>query len=113
MDKAPKKKRVCVVGAGASGLAAIRHIKESQTLSGVVFESCGEIGGVWKCDGSTPMYRGLKTNLPWQIMGYLDFQFPTKPPGTASFLRWDEVYEFLNLYADKFQLRDDIQVRKN
>lgn len=54
------RKRVCVVGAGAAGLAAIRHIAASETLEGTVFESAGDIGGIWRDDGLTPLYKGLK-----------------------------------------------------
>lgn len=41
------KKQVCIIGAGASGLAAIRHVSESSDLEGVVFESGENVGGLW------------------------------------------------------------------
>ncbi|XP_021949602.1 flavin-containing monooxygenase FMO GS-OX-like 6 [Folsomia candida] len=102
------RKRVCVVGAGAAGLAAIRHIAASETLEGTVFESAGDIGGIWRDDGLTPLYKGLKTNLPKQIMGFLDFSFDTDNSEKNSFLMHYEVLNFLTAFTDKFSLKDYI-----
>jgi cation diffusion facilitator CzcD-associated flavoprotein CzcO len=55
-----KKKRVCIIGGGAAGLVTLRHVKESGTLSGTLFEMSGNIGGVWIFDNKTAMYKGLK-----------------------------------------------------
>jgi len=41
------KRKVCVIGAGAAGLVAIRHISRSSELGGTVFEESDELGGVW------------------------------------------------------------------
>lgn len=43
-----KPLRVCVIGAGAAGLVAIRHIKNDPGLTGCVFEQTDCIGGIWK-----------------------------------------------------------------
>jgi len=49
----------------------------------------------------------LRTNLPKEIMGFLDFPFHK---GTASFVSHSEVLQYLNEYTSHFQLWDCIQV---
>lgn len=72
---------VLVIGAGAAGLTAARHIKDAGDLELVVCERRSDFGGLWlyaptdgearppadgvslaDC-GATPMYRDLRTNL--------------------------------------------------
>eukprot|EP00250_Pteridium_aquilinum_P006132 c16108_g1_i2 orf=97-1701(-) len=116
---------VAVIGAGAAGLVAARELqKEGHQV--VVFEqeSAG-IGGVWRYSqkaededplGLSPhrtlihssMYLSLRTNLPREIMGFLDFPFLPKHhdcsrdarryPGHA------EVLSYLQDYAVHFGL---------
>jgi cation diffusion facilitator CzcD-associated flavoprotein CzcO len=40
-------KKVCIIGAGAAGLAAIRYVSESPYLEGTVFEQNDKLGGLW------------------------------------------------------------------
>lgn len=42
-----KKKHVCIIGAGPSGLASLRRVLESEFLTGTIFEQKNDIGGVW------------------------------------------------------------------
>ena len=59
---------VCVIGAGAAGLVAIRRIKSTVGFSGTVYEQSSDIGGIW-CYRETdepavkavsPMYKNLR-----------------------------------------------------
>lgn len=66
-------KKVCIIGAGASGLPAIRHVSESLNLDLVVYEQGEAIGGLWLYSDSTTtksgepahssMYKSLRYNL--------------------------------------------------
>lgn len=66
---------VCILGAGASGLAAIRHVSESQ-MTGVVFESTEDIGGIWNYTDDTgeaihsTAYKGLRYLRNYQLFRY-------------------------------------------
>lgn len=65
--------KVGIIGGGASGLASARvFLREGH--SPVVIEKGANIGGVWDYDAtgdpSRPMYKGLRTNLPREIMAY-------------------------------------------
>lgn len=62
--------RVAVVGAGASGLCAARHIlsRPSSFASPVVFEICDHIGGTWYYDervGERPVLSSMYRDLRW------------------------------------------------
>lgn len=57
-----RKPKVCVVGAGAAGLAVARVFQRAGMEDIIVLEKDTEIGGVWNYHaGATdrPMYRGL------------------------------------------------------
>lgn len=79
-------KSVCVIGAGAAGLCAIKNSVD-QGLKVTAFESTKEFGGTWVYrdevgkdkhgnDIHSSMYKGLVTNTPKEIMGYINHPFP-------------------------------------
>jgi dimethylaniline monooxygenase (N-oxide forming) len=45
-----QRRRVAVIGAGASGLAAAKCLFEEQ-LEVVIYEQAPQLGGLWKCCG--------------------------------------------------------------
>ncbi|KAI9438654.1 FAD/NAD(P)-binding domain-containing protein [Lactarius indigo] len=105
-------KRVCVVGAGASGLATLKVLAETrQVQSGqwsvVAFEERDNIGGIWypapPSDDPplTPLYDSLRTNLPHVLMAYRSFPFP---PETALYPTASVVQRYLEDYATHFDL---------
>ncbi|KAJ3538406.1 hypothetical protein NM688_g6525 [Phlebia brevispora] len=112
-------KHICVIGAGPSGLAALKVISESpQFKSGrwnvVAFESREDLGGVWLPAPPTdnpplsPIYDSLVTNLPHPIMAYPSFPFP---PSTPLFPPAATVLKYLQSYANHFHLTPLIRLR--
>ncbi|KAL9914495.1 flavin-containing monooxygenase 2 [Glossina fuscipes fuscipes] len=107
---------VCVVGAGMAGLSALKNSLQSN-LNATCFEQSTHLGGTWFYQEEqdvafgenvhSSMYRDLRTNLPKEIMGYLDFTYSKQ--SKESFISSDEVLKFLNSYADHFHLRDHIK----
>lgn len=78
------ERRICVVGAGVAGLAALKVIKERPEYinlewSVTVYERQSQLGGVWRPsppEGDpplTPLYDSVTTNLPHPVMAYTDF----------------------------------------
>ncbi|KPP71664.1 dimethylaniline monooxygenase-like, partial [Scleropages formosus] len=113
------KLRVAVVGAGAAGLCAARHLLARQDTFAppVVYELSKRIGGTWvyeervgvRNDGLpilSSMYRDLRTNIPKEVMSFPDFPFDKHLP---SFVHHTEVRKYLEQYCDHFHLRDHIQ----
>ncbi|ORX36263.1 hypothetical protein BD324DRAFT_628099 [Kockovaella imperatae] len=126
----PGSVRVAVIGAGASGLAQLKQLLDAfarpntPQLDVVVYESQREVGGTWfrsshdkkkyirhtdsdgqlffspDAENPSPMYDGLRTNLPYDLMSYRDFPmehddiFPDQPA----------VERYLRDYAKKFDL---------
>lgn len=108
--------KVCVIGAGAAGLCAIKNCLQ-QNLDVIGFEQSNEIGGTWVytdkidkdergLDIHSSMYKGLYTNLPKELMCFPDFPFP---PQEKSFLPASDVLDYLNLYVDTFDVRSRIK----
>jgi thioredoxin reductase len=95
--------RVAIIGAGAAGLAAARafHLFEP-----VILEQSTQLGGVWRYQEASqvhPMYRGLRTNLPKELMAYYESPFDDEAT-PASFVAHHQVLEYLQGYCSHFQL---------
>lgn len=110
------KLHVCIIGAGASGLPSAHHALDAG-MDVTIFEQTSKIGGTWVYTDEvgldkyglvvhTSRYQGLKTNLPKEVMGYPDYQMPAQ---NISYLRAEEMLEFLENYTDHFKIRDKIQ----
>uniref|UniRef100_A0A0A9DX06 Flavin-containing monooxygenase n=1 Tax=Arundo donax TaxID=35708 RepID=A0A0A9DX06_ARUDO len=113
--------RLAVVGAGAAGLAAARELRR-EGHAPVVFERAAAVGGTWlytpPATASDPLgaaathsslYASLRTNLPREIMGFLDFPFVASAgSGSAAdprrFPGHEEVLRYLEAFARRFDL---------
>lgn len=111
---------VCVIGAGAAGLCAIKNSIE-HGLTVTAFELTENIGGTWVYrdeigtdkygnDVQSSMYRGLVTNTPKEIMGYQDLPFPDQD---ASYITSEAVLNYYQRYAETFDLFKYIQFEHN
>lgn len=109
-------KKVAVIGAGISGLAATKYSKEAG-LDVTCFEQTDNIGGTWVYIDSTgldkhglpihsSMYRNLHTNLPKEVMGFQDYAF-TGP--NVSYVTSSDVMDFLERYSKDFNLKELIK----
>jgi dimethylaniline monooxygenase (N-oxide forming) len=79
-----KKKRVCVIGAGCSGLTAIRQLRD-EGLDVVCYERSDAIGGLWYYqddvrDGIASVARSTIINTSKEFSAYSDFPPPDHFP---------------------------------
>ena len=98
---APVRKRVAVVGAGPSGLVAVKEFKAAGHEV-TCFEAGDSIGGVFsRCYDSTRLTSSAV------ITAFSDF-----PPAPGVHRHWTkhEYLEYLERYVDHFGLRDRIQL---
>ena len=85
--------KIAIVGSGAAGLAACRIWKRQVPHCQVtVLEQQERLGGVWKYNSQSkqsstnvnPMYQGLRTNLPKELMQFREFPWTDDMVVTAS-----------------------------
>ncbi|EGT37782.1 hypothetical protein CAEBREN_29039 [Caenorhabditis brenneri] len=102
--------RVCVVGAGASGLPAVKACLE-EGMDVVCYEKTADIGGLWnyrpgqKDIGGTVM-ESTVVNTSKEMMAYSDFPPPAE---FANFMHHSKVIEYIKSYAEHFNLMDKIR----
>nr|XP_012224297.1 PREDICTED: flavin-containing monooxygenase FMO GS-OX-like 2 [Linepithema humile] len=114
-----EKMKVCVIGAGAAGLCAARHLAANLRYEITVYEQTNEIGGTWVYNEQSgldenglpihsSMYQNLRTNLPAKIMNFPDYTaMEGEEPSCVSH---QEVLNYLKDYAQHFDIRRYIQL---
>lgn len=111
-----KQLHVCVIGAGTAGLSGAKH-SLSAGMEVTVFEQARSVGGTWVYTDDigkdqygleihSSMYKGLKTNLPKELMGYPDFPIPSQE---NSYIPSEDMLSFLQLYAKHFGIEKKIK----
>ncbi|KAM4641181.1 dimethylaniline monooxygenase [N-oxide-forming] 2-like isoform 1-T3 [Discoglossus pictus] len=105
-------KRVAIIGAGCSGLTAIKCCLE-EGLEPICFEKSGDIGGLWRYtemveEGRASIYSSVVTNVSKEMMSYSDFPVPENFP---VYLHNSKVLEYLRSYAEHFSLLKYIQFK--
>ncbi|CAK9875472.1 unnamed protein product [Sphagnum jensenii] len=124
VDQVHKCCKVGVIGAGAAGLATAKElIREGHKVT--VFEQAMQVGGLWVYDpqvdsdllGVEPhrkrvhssMYASLRTNLPREVMSFIDFPFLTQGRDERCYPSHKEVALYLENFAKEFDLLHVIQ----
>ncbi len=99
--------RVCVIGAGSSGLTACQ-VLAARGIPFDCFEKGSMIGGNWRYEndnGTSSAYRSLHINSARKLMSYKAFPMPDDYPDYAS--HW-QVAKYFDDYAERFGLRERI-----
>ncbi|XP_013400166.1 dimethylaniline monooxygenase [N-oxide-forming] 5 [Lingula anatina] len=99
-------KKVAVIGAGSSGLVAIKCCLD-EGLSPVCFERSADIGGLWnfrpegKEDGQATVMKSTIINTSKEMMCWSDFPIPKEYP---NYMHNTYVMKYFRLFVDKFDL---------
>ena len=99
---------VAVIGAGSSGLAVLKALRE-HGVSVECFERGSDIGGLWRHEndnGLSSAYESLRTNVSRSRMEYPSFPMPSS---YGDFPRHTDMSAYLGAYAATFRLRDFIR----
>lgn len=101
---APGGLPVCIIGAGSSGLTAAKAL-DARGVAIEGFEIGSDIGGMWRYEndnGLSSAYRSLHIDTSRGNLGYPDHPIPETCP---DFLSHEEVLEWLESYARRFDLK--------
>ncbi len=100
--------KVCIVGAGSSGIAAAKALLDR----GIPFdciEKSDRVGGNWvfgNKNGMSAAYRDLFINVSRERMQYADFPMPSSIP---DFPHHTHIARYFDAYVDHFGLRERIE----
>jgi dimethylaniline monooxygenase (N-oxide forming) len=98
----------CVIGAGSSGIAAVKALQQ-RGLPVECFEKSDRVGGNWvwgNRNGMSSAYRSLHINTSRERMEYSDFPMPKSYP---DFPHHTHIAEYFDAYVDRFGFRDRIR----
>lgn len=99
--------RVCIIGAGSSGIAACKVLKD-HGIPFDCYEASDRIGGNWAYDNPNKMssaYQSLFINTSKPRMQYSDYPMPEDYP---VFPHHTQIAEYFNRYVDHFNFRQQI-----
>ena len=98
----------CVIGAGSSGIAALKGLHE-RGIAVDCFEKSDRVGGNWvfaNKNGMSSAYRSLHINTSRARMEYADFPMPESYP---DFPHHSQIAAYFDAYVERFGLRDRIR----
>jgi hypothetical protein len=101
--------RIAIIGAGPSGLAAIKNLQEQGLTSITVFEKNNQIGGNWIYDESnqhSSIYETTHIISSKKWSQFDDFPMPHDYPDYPSHA---QLLEYFNRYANHFKLNQYIR----
>ena len=99
--------KVCVVGAGSSGITACQVLK-ARGIPFDCFEKGSGVGGNWRYEndnGQSSAYRSLHINSGRRIMSYRAYPMPDHLPDYPDHF---QIAKYFDDYVDHFGLRDRI-----
>lgn len=102
---------VAVVGAGTLGLAAMKNLKDDGFhVTG--FEARSYLGGLWRYndDGRLSVQESTIFNSSKLRSAFTDFPFDDD---VDDFPTWQQMYKYLNSYADHFGLRELVHLNSS
>lgn len=105
-----KSSRVCIIGAGSSGLTACQ-VLAARGIPFDCFEKGSQIGGNWRYEndnGVSSAYRSLHINSARKLMSYRAYPMPDHYPDYPSH---EQIAAYFDDYAARFGLLDLITFR--
>jgi dimethylaniline monooxygenase (N-oxide forming) len=102
--------KACLIGAGSSGLTMAKALQD-RGVAYECFEKGSSLGGMWRYEndnGLSSAYRSLHIDTSRKNLGYSDFPIGEDMP---DFLSHWQVAEYLDAYAERFNLRAQIRFR--
>ena len=102
--------RVCVIGAGSSGIASCQ-VLHARGVDFDCFEKGSDVGGNWRYgndNGMSSAYQSLFINTSRKIMEYATYPMPESYP---DYPHHSQIAAYFDDYVDHFGFRDRINFR--
>src|SRR5437588_2003584 len=102
--------RVCIIGAGSSGIAACKVLKD-HSIPFDCYEASDRVGGNWVYENNNHMssaYKSLFINTSRPRMQYSDYPMPDSYP---VFPHHTQIAEYFNAYVEHFGVKQYIHFR--
>lgn len=103
--------RVCVIGAGSTGIAICKALGD-RSIPYVCFEKSDRVGGNWvfkNKNGLSSAYRSLHINTSRDRMQFGDFPMPREYP---DFPHHSLIARYFDGYVERFELRRNIRFER-
>jgi cation diffusion facilitator CzcD-associated flavoprotein CzcO len=98
--------KYCIIGAGSSGLAAAKNLKQLNIPFDVI-ERCDEVGGIWNYGKPfSSIYKSTHLISSKPLTEFTDFPMPPEYP---DYPNHTQVLEYMRSYANAFGLYEHIQ----
>jgi cation diffusion facilitator CzcD-associated flavoprotein CzcO len=108
--RAPTADRVCVIGAGSSGIAACQ-VLGARGVAYDCFERGSHVGGNWRYrndNGQSAAYRSLHINTSRRLMAFASLPMPEELPDFPSHF---QIAAYFDDFVEHFGLREHIRFR--
>ncbi|MFN7116295.1 MAG: flavin-containing monooxygenase [Saprospiraceae bacterium] len=106
-----KKKRICVIGAGPSGIAALKNLLD-EGLKAVAFDRNYEVGGNWifsEAESHSSVFDTTHIISSKTLSQYDDFTFEDFATNVADYPSHSELRQYFQAYARHFDLYPHIE----
>ena len=103
-------RRVCIIGAGSSGITAAQ-VLHARSVDFDCFEVGSTVGGNWRYDNDNQMssaYESLHINTSRQLMEYAAYPMPDELP---DYPNHRQIAAYFDDFVDHFGFRDKISFR--
>lgn len=104
------KKRVCVIGAGPSGITALKNVLD-QGIDATAFDRNKDVGGNWiysENESHSSVFETTHIISSKTLSQYEDFTFDDFDTEVADYPSHDELRRYFQAYARQFDLYDHI-----
>ena len=106
----PSTDKICIVGAGSSGIAAAQ-VLDARGIPFDCFEKGSQVGGNWRFEndnGMSSAYRSLHINTSRRVMAFQSLPMPEDYPDYPDHF---EMAAYFDEFVDHFGLREKIAFR--